>query len=149
MTVPNTAENKYKRMTETPIPKLLFSLAVPTILSMLISAIYNMADTYFIGMLGSASATARGGRVFPDDDRACRRSGLCSARARATISPARWAPAGRTKPKRWRRPRFSPRWSTGVVLMALGLLFLPQLVVVLGSTETIAPYAIQTTRAIS
>ena len=65
MTIAQTTEAKHRRMTETPIPKLLFSLAVPTIISMLISAFYNMADTFFIGKLASESATAAVGVCFP------------------------------------------------------------------------------------
>ena len=40
---------QYKKMTETPIPKLILGLAAPTILSMLITSIYNLADTIFCG----------------------------------------------------------------------------------------------------
>lgn len=40
------ADVKFKKMTETPVPKLVITLAIPTIISMLISAIYNMADTF-------------------------------------------------------------------------------------------------------
>lgn len=37
---------------ETPIPKAVATLAVPTILSSLVMVLYNLADTYFVGMLG-------------------------------------------------------------------------------------------------
>lgn len=37
---------QYQKMTETPIPKLILGLAAPTILSMLITSIYNLADTF-------------------------------------------------------------------------------------------------------
>ena len=60
-----TQEEKLVRMTESPLPGLIFSLAVPTIVSMLISALYNMADTYFVGLIGNASATGAIGVVFP------------------------------------------------------------------------------------
>ena len=46
-----TAEEKLVYMTETPLPKLVFTLAVPTIISMLITSFYNMADTYFVGLI--------------------------------------------------------------------------------------------------
>ena len=59
-----TPEEKYRTMTEQPIPKLISRLAVPTIISMLITNIYNMADTFFVGKLGT-SATAAVGVVFP------------------------------------------------------------------------------------
>ena len=42
-----TAEEKYKMMMDTPINRLIPRLAVPTIISMLITSIYNMADTFF------------------------------------------------------------------------------------------------------
>lgn len=40
---------QYKKMTETLISKLITTLSIPTIVSMLVTNIYNMADTYFVG----------------------------------------------------------------------------------------------------
>ena len=39
------------RMLETPVSRLIPVLAVPTIISMLVTSFYNMADTFFVGML--------------------------------------------------------------------------------------------------
>lgn len=55
---------KYIRMTTAPIEKLVCQLALPSMVSMMTSAIYNMADTYFIGKI-STEATAAIGIVFP------------------------------------------------------------------------------------
>ncbi len=55
-----TTDEKYIRMTQTPIPKLITSLGLPTIASMLITSIYNMADTYFVGTLGKSASGAIG-----------------------------------------------------------------------------------------
>ena len=41
-----TQEERYIKMTETPISRLIPSLAIPTIISMLVTSIYNMADTF-------------------------------------------------------------------------------------------------------
>ena len=49
-----------KKMTETPIPKLITLLAIPTIISMLVSNIYNLVDTYFVGKLGVSASGAIG-----------------------------------------------------------------------------------------
>ena len=57
-------ELKYKQMTEPPVGKLICKLAVPCIISMLVTAFYNMADTYFVGMLKSNAATGAVGVVF-------------------------------------------------------------------------------------
>ena len=56
--------SKYIRMTTESIPKLICTLAVPTIISMLVTALYNIADTYFVGRIGT-EATAGVGLVFP------------------------------------------------------------------------------------
>ena len=52
----NNSDSQYKQMIETPIPKLVGSLAVPTVISMLVTNIYNMADTFFVSRLGTAPA---------------------------------------------------------------------------------------------
>lgn len=46
MTQQDRTAVQYHKMTETPIPRLILSLAAPTILSMLITSIYNLADTF-------------------------------------------------------------------------------------------------------
>ena len=51
---------QYEKMTETPLPKLITSLAIPTIISMLITGFYNAADTYFVSKLGTSASGATG-----------------------------------------------------------------------------------------
>ncbi len=57
------AEERYRLLTETPIPQLILRLSVPTIISMLVTAIYNAADTFFVGRI-STEATAAVGLAF-------------------------------------------------------------------------------------
>ena len=59
-----TQAEKQHMMATAPIPGLIARLSVPTIISMLITSFYNMADTFFVGKLGT-SATAAVGVVFP------------------------------------------------------------------------------------
>ena len=47
----NAPQQKFKKMTETPVEPLICRMAVPTIISMLITSIYNMADTFLWGAL--------------------------------------------------------------------------------------------------
>ena len=54
---------QYEKMTQTPVSKLIISLAIPTTISMLVTSIYNMADTFFVSQLGT-SATGAVGIVF-------------------------------------------------------------------------------------
>ena len=56
-------KKRYDYMTLTPIPKLITQLAVPTIISMLVTHLYNMADTFFVGRI-STQATAAVGIVL-------------------------------------------------------------------------------------
>ena len=55
---------KYRRMTEEPIAGLIIRLAIPTIISMMVTSLYNMVDTYFVGQIGT-EATAGVGLAFP------------------------------------------------------------------------------------
>ena len=59
----SSSEAKYIQMTETPMPRLVTSMALPAMASMLITTIYNMADTYFVSQIGT-SASAAVGVVF-------------------------------------------------------------------------------------
>lgn len=61
-------DEQYKRMTETPVERLICQLALPTITSMLVTAIYNSADAYFVGKLGNERIGRGGGCVLADDN---------------------------------------------------------------------------------
>jgi len=147
MTIPATSDGKHRKMTETPIPKLLFSLAVPTIISMLISAFYNMADTYFIGKLGSASATGAVGVCFPMMA-VLQSVGFMFGQGSGNFIARALGAKKRKEAEEMASTAFFSGAFAGVVLMTVGLVFLPGLVVLLGSTETIAPYAIEYARNI-
>ena len=54
------SEQQYKRMVETPIPKLVASMAIPTTIGMLITVIYNTADTYFVSQINKSASAAVG-----------------------------------------------------------------------------------------
>lgn len=50
-----TADEKYTQMTQAPVEKLICKLAVPTICSMLITSLYNMADTFFVSKINPSA----------------------------------------------------------------------------------------------
>ena len=138
--------DKFTRMTTAPIPGLVTRLAVPTMISMLVTAFYNMADTFFVGRIGT-SASAAVGVVFPIMAiiQACafffgHGSGNFISRALGAgqdDSAARMAATG-----------FFCALITGAVLAALGNAFIRPLARLLGSTETILPYAMDYMRII-
>ena len=59
----DTEQEQYVRMTETPISSLIAGLSVPTIISMLVTNVYNTADTYFVSRLGTSASGAVGRMV--------------------------------------------------------------------------------------
>ena len=52
------ANEKFIYMTTEPVPRLVTSLAVPTIISMLITSFYNMVDTFFVGRINTSATAA-------------------------------------------------------------------------------------------
>ena len=100
MTSDDRSALQFRRMTETPIPQLVLSLAAPTILSMLITSIYNLADTFFVGQI-STSASGAVGVVS---------SLMAIIQAPAPSSAAAWAAATPPPPPGLRPPAFSRLW---------------------------------------
>ena len=56
-------QDRFIQMTQSPLKGLILRMAVPSMASMLVTAIYNMVDTYFVGFIGT-SATGAVGVVF-------------------------------------------------------------------------------------
>ena len=54
------SNERFVRMTTQPVGRLISRLAVPTIISMLVTSIYNMADTYFVSRINTESTAAVG-----------------------------------------------------------------------------------------
>ena len=138
--------DKYTLMTTAPIPGLVTRLAVPTIISMLVTAFYNMADTFFVGRIGT-SASAAVGVVFSlmAIIQACgfffgHGSGNYISRALGAhddADAARMAATG-----------FFCAMIAGAVLAVIGIACIRPLARLLGSTETILPYAVDYMRVI-
>lgn len=133
-----TQDEKYQMMTETPIPGLIGRLAVPTIISMMITSFYNMADTFFVGRI-STSATAAVGVVFPVMAVIQALGFFCGHGSGNSIS-RKLGSKDTQAAKELASTGFFLAFALGLLLMALGLLFLEPLSHLLGSTETILPY---------
>jgi Na+-driven multidrug efflux pump len=56
----DSRQEQYDKMTQTPVSKLVLGLGLPTTVSMLVTNIYNMADTYFVSQLGTSASGAVG-----------------------------------------------------------------------------------------
>ncbi len=133
--------DNYTFLTEAPVPRVILSMAVPTIISMLVTSLYNLADTYFVGRINTQCTAAVGisfsvmsliqalGFFFGHG------SGNYISRqlgAKNVQSASQMAATG-----------FFLSVASGCVVALLGLLFLTDIATLLGSTATILPYTEQ------
>ena len=132
-------EQKFNRMTQTPIPKLICQLAVPTIISMLVTSFYNMADTFFVGKINT-SATAAVGIVFPLMAMIQAFGFFCGHGSGNYISRQLGAHNFEDASK-MSATGFVTAFVLGLGILVVGFLFTDPLLHIMGSTETILPYA--------
>ena len=99
------ASKQYLKMTQTPIPRLVVTLGIPTTVSMLVTNIYNMADTSFVSKLGT-SASGAVGVVFG----LYRRLDSCLDMEPEVSFPENWEKKIGRVPRGLRRPVFSILW---------------------------------------
>ncbi len=133
----NTAQ--YRKMTETPVPKLVLKLAGPTILSMLITSIYNMADTYFVGQLSTAASGAVG--VVSSLMAIIQAIGFMLGHGAGSTISRRLGSKDTEGATRLASTSFFTALFAGTLLAAAGLCFLQPFMLLLGSTDTILPHA--------
>lgn len=131
-------EEKYRMMTEAPIPGLIGKLAVPTIISMLVTSFYNMADTFFVGRIGT-SATAAVGVAFPVMAIIQALGFFCGHGSGNSIS-RRLGAQEQDAAGELAATGFFGSLILGFLFLVLGLVFLTPLSRLLGSTDTILPY---------
>lgn len=131
-------EEKYIQMTTTPIPGLVCSLAVPTIISMLVTSFYNMADTFFVGKLDTQS-TAAVGVVF-SIMAIIQAVGFFFGHGSGNYISRMLGSKQEEEAHTMAANGFFLAFLSGIVLMVLGLLFLQPLSLALGSTPTILPH---------
>ena len=130
---------QYHKMTETPIPRLILSLAAPTILSMLITSIYNLADTFFVGRISTSASGAVG--VVSSLMAIIQALGFMLGHGSGTIISRRLGSQDTHAATRFASTSFFTALAFGVVLAVAGLATLPDFMMLLGSTETILPHA--------
>ena len=125
---------RYTRMTETPVPRLITELSVPTIISMLVTAFYNSADTFFVGRI-STQATAAVGLVFSVMAVIQALGFFCGHGSGNYLS--RMLGAGKPKEaNEMAATGFALALILGACVTALGLIFLKPIALFLGATET-------------
>ena len=134
-----TQEEKFIQMTQKPIGRTISRLAVPCIISMLVTAFYNMADTFFVGMLKSNAATGAVGVVF-SMMAIIQAVGFFFGQGSGNYISRMLGKKQYDEASTMAATGFFSALAAGVVICVVGQIFLEDLAFLLGSTETILPY---------
>ena len=143
---PETQEEKYKTMTEKPVSSLICRLAVPTIISMLVTSFYNMADTFFVARIGT-SATAAVGVSFALMA-IIQAFGFFCGHGSGNYISRKMGQHRFDEAQQMAATGFFTALALGTVIFLLGEILIDPLCRILGATETILPYARQYLRLI-
>ena len=133
-------EQKFHQMTEEPVGQLICRLALPCIISMLVTAFYNMADTFFVGMLKSNSATGAVGVVF-SLMAIIQAVGFFFGHGSGNFISRELGKQNFEDASNMAATGFFSALAAGLLICVLGQIFLEPLAYLLGSTDTILPYA--------
>ena len=139
MSAEDRTAQQFRKMTETPIPKLILSFAAPTILSMLITSIYNLADTFFVGQISTSASGAVG--VVSSLMAIIQALGFMLGHGAGSIISRSLGSQNTKAATRFASTSFFTALTFGLILAAVGLTTLPHFMMLLGSTETILPHA--------
>lgn len=133
-------EKQYIKMTQTPIPVLVSKLAIPTTISMLITSIYSLADTFFVSQL-STSASSAVGIVFSLQT-IVQAVGFTLGMGSGSLLARRLGEKNKKAADTYASTAFFTALAIGTIIMITGLLFTPQIMRMLGATETNIGYTI-------
>ncbi len=133
---------KHIRITTEPIPGLITSLAVPTIISMLVTTFYNMADTFFVSKIEGEATSATGavGVVF-SAMAIIQAIGLFFGQGSGNYMSRKLGEKDINTAKVMASVGFFSAFIFGILFATVGNIFRGPLALLLGSTETILPHA--------
>ncbi len=137
--VKRTTDSNYEKMTTWPIPKLVLTLGIPTTISMLVTNIYNMADTFFVSELGNSASGAVG--VVFGLMAIIQAFGFMFGHGAGSIIARKLGERDVHSAGVFATLSITACLTVGTLIGILGLIFLEPLMKLLGSTDTILPYA--------
>jgi putative MATE family efflux protein len=139
--VSSAKNEKFIKMTTTPVEKLVLSLAGPSITIMVISAVYNITDTFFVSTLGTSQVAAVG-IAFPLMA-IIQAMGFFFGQGSGNYMSRALGARDEENASRMAATGFISGFVIMTVIAAVGLVFLRSLVEILGTTDTIRPFAIE------
>ena len=142
----NKSDAQYKRMMETPIPRLITTLSIPTVVSSLITVIYNTADTYFVSQIDK-SASAAVGAVFSIMT-IIQALGFGLGVGAGSLISRRLGAKDNAAADKYASSAFAASVLVGAIIGIVGLTFLEPILRFLGCTDTMMPHAVPYARFI-
>ncbi len=146
MRMKSAMSQKLARMTTAPVEGLILRLALPTIAIMLISAMYNLADTYFVGTIGTTATAAVG--VSFSLMAVIQAFGFFFGQGAGNYISRQLGAGDLDNAGRMAAAGFVGAFACGLAITVLGLVFIRPFALALGSTPTILPHAIEYLRFI-
>lgn len=134
-----TAEEQYNKMINTPVSKLIATLAIPTVISMLVTSIYNMADTFFVSHINT-QASAAVGIVFPIMSiiQAC---GFTLGMGSGSLVSIRLGQKRNEEASVYASSAFFSALGIGLLITIFGNIFSNQFLSLVGASDAVLPYA--------
>ncbi|WP_409969750.1 MATE family efflux transporter [Bengtsoniella intestinalis] len=145
--MPSSSDQTFKRLTTHPVSTLIPRLAVPCMISMMVTSIYNMADTFFVGQLGNNAASGAVGVVFSLMVMILA-LGLFFGQGTGNYISRQLGKQDRESAAIMASTGLFFALICGVTLTVIGLIWGEGLAYFLGATDTIAPFAISYQRYI-
>ena len=130
--------DNYTFLTHAPIHRVIFTMAIPTIISMLSTSMYNLADTYFVGSINTQSVAAVG--ISFSVMSIIQAVGFFFGHGAGNFISRRLGAKDTDSAKKMAATGVILSFATGLLIAILGQVFLTPLSVCLGSTPTILPY---------
>ena len=134
-------DDQYEKMINTPIPKLILTLAVPTMIGMLITSAYNMADAYFVSKLGTSASGAIG--IVFSLMAIIQALGFTVGMGSGSTISRLLGKKENDKAQEMASSALAVSFILGIILSVTGLLMLEKLMLLLGATKSILPYAVE------
>ena len=130
--------DNYTFLTHAPIHRVIFTMAVPTIISMLSTSMYNLADTYFVGTINTQCTAAVG--ISFSVMAIIQAVGFFFGHGSGNYISRKLGAKEHDLARKMAATGFVLSFLAGIVIAILGQIFITPLAVFLGSTPTILPY---------
>ena len=136
----SSKDNKMELLGNAPIPKALISMGIPTMLGMMVNAIYNLVDAYFVGGLGTSQMGAIS-VVYPLGQVVVG-LGLLFGNGAASYLSRLLGKGDKEKANQVASTALYSSITVGVIMIIFSMIFLRPILKLLGATDSIMPYAV-------